>query len=410
MLDKNSLGFTILLSCLVALPPLSIDLGLPAFAPTAADLHTTEATVALTLSWFMLGFSAGPLLYGPMSDRFGRKPVMVAGLALYVVASVLCTVAPSIDVLLAARLVQGLAAASGTVLAIATIRDLFDGIAARKKISYVMAINAVMPLTAPTIGVHVLAIGGWRSGYGLMAAFGAGLLAAVLLGFSESIARRIPDALAPRQLVEGYREVLRHPVSPKAALLNAMCFGVLFSYISGSSILFMGLMGLSPATYGYVFAVPVTGAIAGTLLNGMLLGRGAPPRRLIRIGLALIAATAMLFLLLTLAPLDGRLAVVVGLLLVSAFGVGLVGPNASYAAMRDLPHRAGVASAVLTSAQMMVAALASAVVAALFGHLGASAMPAVMVGFAALAWALYLATPAPPPAGTAAPPASGPAA
>ncbi|MDC7786144.1 multidrug effflux MFS transporter [Rhodoplanes sp. TEM] len=397
MLDKSSLAFTVLLSSLVALPPLSIDLGLPAFAATAADLGTGEPAVALTLSWFMLGFAAGPLVYGPVSDRFGRKPVMLAGLSLYALTSVLCAAAPTIGVLLAARLFQGLAAAAGTVLVIAAIRDLFDGIAARKKISWVMAINAIMPLTAPTIGVYTLAFGGWRAGYALMAVFGAALLAAVTLGFRESIVQRNRDALAPRQLVAGYREVLTHPVSLKASLLNAACFGVLFAYISGSSIVFIGFMGLSAAAYGYVFAVPVTGAIGGTLLNGALLGRGVAPVTLVRAGLALMTGAATLLVVALAGPLAGRLVPIVALLFVSAFSVGLVGPNVSYAAMRDLPHRAGVASAVLTSAQMVVGALSSAIVAALFDTLGASAMAAVMVGFAAVAVGLHLATPAPPP-------------
>lgn len=408
MLDKNSLGFTVLLSSLVALPPLSIDLGLAAFAATAADLHTTEPTVALTLSWFMLGFAGGPLLYGPMSDRFGRRPVMIAGISLYVITSAFCTVAPTIEALLGARLLQGLAAASGTVPAIAAIRDLFDGNAARKKISYVMAINAVMPLTAPSIGVYVLAIGGWRSGYGLMAAFGAMLLVAILLGFRESIPHKNPAALAPRQLVQGYKEVLTHPVSLKAALANAMCFGVLFAYISGSPILFIGVMHLSATMYGYVFAVPVTGAITGTLLNGVVLGRGGKPTRVIRIGLALMTLAATLLLLVLLGPLDGRLTIIVVLLFTSSFGVGLVGPNVSYAAMRDMPHRAGVASAVLTSAQMVMGAVAAAIVAWLFHGLGASAMPTVMVGFVALAWVLHATTPAAPAPAKAASPTTSP--
>jgi DHA1 family bicyclomycin/chloramphenicol resistance-like MFS transporter len=396
MLKRNSLAFTVLLSGLVAIPPLSTDIGLPAYAATAAALQTTEATVALTLSFFMLGFAVGPLFYGPMSERFGRRPVLLAGLSLYLVASIVCTFAPSIGVLLGSRLFQGFGASAGTVLAIACIRDLFDGITALKKISYVMMINGLMPMIAPSIGVFVLAAGGWSAIYAVMTVGGLFLVLGVLFGFEESVPRKNPDALAIRQLISNYGEVLTHPISAKSALLNAACFGVLFAFISGSPILFINMMHVPSNIYGYAFAITVLGTIGGTLFNSFFAGKKGRPTRILRIGLALITLTTLAFLTISVSG-HNHLIPIVALLFASNFGIGLISPHASYAAVKFLPHLAGVASAVLASAQMVIGAISAALVALLFDVLGPSALPAVMFGFAMLACALYLTTPNTPP-------------
>ncbi|MDR3436358.1 multidrug effflux MFS transporter [Telmatospirillum sp.] len=392
MLKRESLAFTVLLSGLVAIPPLSTDIGLPAYAETADALATTQPVVALTLSFFMLGFGIGPLFYGPLSERFGRRPVLLAGLTFYFIASVFCTFTPSIGLLLGSRLVQGFAAAGGTVLAIASIRDLFDSAGGRKKIAYVMMINGLMPMVAPSIGVFVLATGGWRAVYAVMMAGGALLVLGVLFGFAESIPRKNPGALAVGQLIAGYKEVLTHRVSISSALLNASCFGVMFAFISGSPIFFIDLMGVTTKTYGYIFAIPVVGTVSGTLCNSLFGGRRNKPRRFICIGLSLMTvATACLLTLSLTAP--SLLVPMVVLLVATNFGIGLVSPNASYAAVQFMPHLAGVASAVLASTQMIVGAVSAALVVSLFTSLGPCALAAVMFGFALLAVCLFLSIP-----------------
>jgi DHA1 family bicyclomycin/chloramphenicol resistance-like MFS transporter len=397
MLNKNALSFTVLLSALVAIPPLSTDVGLPAYAATARALGTDQPTVALTLSLFMLGFAIGPLFYGPASERFGRKPVLLTGLGLYLLSSLVCTLSPSIWLLLACRLLQGFSAAAGTVLAIACIRDLFDGIAGRKKISYVMMINGLMPLTAPSIGVLILALGNWRTIYASMTLCGVLLFIAVWLGFAESIAQKNPQALAIGQLIQGYKRVLTHPVGMRASLLNASCFGVMFAFISGSPILFIKLMHLSSQTFGVLFALPVSGTIAGTLCNSLLSGRVRHMRSLLRAGvLMVLLASSGLLLLSLLAP--QQLVAMILLFILSNFGIGMVGPNASYTAVQFQPELAGVASAILASSQMIIGAVSSALIAALFGWLGASTIASVMLGFALLATLLYLTLPAAPAA------------
>jgi DHA1 family bicyclomycin/chloramphenicol resistance-like MFS transporter len=399
MLNKNALSFTVLLSALVAIPPLSTDVGLPAYAATARALGTSQPTVALTLSLFMLGFAIGPLFYGPASERFGRKPVLLTGLGLYLLTSLICTLSPSIWLLLGCRLLQGFAAAAGTVLVVACIRDLFDGITGRKKISYVMMINGLMPLTAPSIGVVILALGDWRAIYATMTLCGLLLFLGVWFGFAESIARKNPQALAFHQLIASYKKVLTHPVGIRASLLNATCFGVMFAFISGSPILFIKLMHLSSQTFGVLFALPVSGTIAGTLCNSLLSSRIKQPRHLLRAGVLLILlASSGLVLLALLAP--EQLALMIALFILSNFGIGMVGPNASYTAVQFQPELAGVASAILASSQMIVGAISSALVAALFSILGSATVASVMLGFALLATWLYLSLP-PAPAQTA---------
>jgi DHA1 family bicyclomycin/chloramphenicol resistance-like MFS transporter len=392
MLNRNSFVFTILLGGLVAIPPLSTDIGLPAYSATAAALRTTEPTVALTLSFFMLGFAVGPLFYGPISERFGRRPVLLAGLGLYLVTSVLCTVTPSIGLLLGSRLFQGFAAASGTVLVVACIRDLFDGATGRKRMSYVLMINGVMPLIAPSIGVFILAAGGWRSIYAFMTAGGVLLMLGVLFGFAESIPKKSPHALEIWHLLRGYKEVLMHPVSAKAALLNAFGFGVMFTYISCSPLLFISNMHVSQHVYGLIFSVTVIGTICGTLFGVFLNGRPAQPTLVIRLGLSLTALATFVLLVVSVGDFY-RLPVIVALLFASNFGFGLSGPTVSYAAVQYLPHLAGVASAVLASSQMIVASIAATLVASLFGVMGPSTMGVVMFGFALLACGLYAVTP-----------------
>jgi DHA1 family bicyclomycin/chloramphenicol resistance-like MFS transporter len=392
MLQRHSPLFSLLLGGLIALPPISIDLGLPAYSATAQALGVPEAAMTLTLSLFMAGFAAGPLVYGPVSERFGRRPVLLAGLALYLASSAACLLASSFAVLLVARLVQGAAASAGTVLAIAAIRDLFPGPAGQRKMSVVTAINGIAPLLAPSIGVALLAAGGWRLTYAVMTIGAATLLGGVGLGFGESIARRNPDALAPSQLWHGYRTVLTHRLSGRAALFNALNFGVLFTYIAGSPIVLIAHMGISQRGYGLVFAATVAAAVGGTTLGMALRRHGLSTSAMIRLGLVgeLIANAALLAL-----NLAGcfRLELMLPLMLVSNAGVGMIGPAASFAAMRDLPELAGFASAVLTSLQTLAAALAAALVSALFALAGPAGMACGMTFALLLALAIFAVTP-----------------
>ncbi len=390
MLKPNSVAFTVLLAGLAAMAPISTDIALPSYAATAAALGATQSAVAINLSLFMIGYALGPLVYGPLSERFGRRPVLIAGLLLYVLAGVLCSLTPSLTGLLAGRLLQGIAASSASVLALAIVRDLYEGAEARRKLSYVMLILGLMPMIAPTLGAVILVAFGWRSVYVAMAGAALILLAAVTFGVAESIRARNPYALAPRQLLASYREVLSSPTGFGFSVLGALCFGVMFSFIAGSSMLFMDVLGVSATTYGYLFAVPVLGMMMGTMLNSRLTGRGVNDGHVMAVGFALMLAAVALLLAVTLSG-SRSVPAVVALLLVNNFAIGLILTNASHRALQPMPHLAGIASAVLNSAQMAAGALSSALVALLIPILGGSAMSLSMAVFAVAASGLFVA-------------------
>ena len=392
MLKKDSFAFILLISGLIAMPPLSTDFALPAYGATAAALGTETPKIALTLSFFMLGFAVGPLFYGPASERFGRRPVLLAGLGLYTATAALCTLTPNLWLLLAGRLFQGFAAAAGTVIAVACIRDSFDGPEGRRMMSYAMIINGIMPLTAPSIGVAVLGLAGWRAIYGLMTAGGLILFFGVLAGLGETIRRRNPDALSPHGLFGGYRSVLIHPVSARASLVNAFGFGTMFAFISGSPIFLIDAMHLPGRVFGLIFACAITGSILGTFASTVLIRRKRPANNVMAAGLILMLAATGTLLALSLAG-SYVLLPMVGLFFLSNFGMGMVGPNASYAAVQYLPELAGPASAVLASTQMVIGAISSSLMAGLFAVVGPAAMPAAMAGFAVLAAAVYFTRP-----------------
>jgi DHA1 family bicyclomycin/chloramphenicol resistance-like MFS transporter len=181
-----STAFTLLLGFLVALPSFGVDMSLPAVTATGAALGVAPARAGLTMSLFMVGFAVAPLFYGPASDRYGRKPIVVFACMLFIIAGVGCALAPSLPSLLMWRVVQGAGAGASMTIALAIVRDLFEGQAARSKLSYVANAMMVVPMIAPTAGAALLAVGGWRIIHAVLAGVGLLLLLAILLGFTES--------------------------------------------------------------------------------------------------------------------------------------------------------------------------------------------------------------------------------
>ena len=375
----GSFGFTILLGALAALPPLSIDMGLPAFPALERGLGTSAAGAGLTLSAFQAGFAAAQLVFGPLADRIGRRPVLLGGLALYALAGLLCAAAPSIGALLALRLVQGACAASGPVMALAIVRDLFTGAAARTRLSYVAVVLSVAPIIAPAIGSVTLLLAGWRGSYGFLGVTGALLTLAAVLGVRETRVVR-----APPRVLAGFARMLRHRSAIAFALTNALSFGAMFAYISGSPLVLMGAFGLSAPVFALLFALTSAGILVGAWVNGRLASRAVAPR--LPLLLALLAALLWTSGLLLLFALGVRsLGAIVPLLVAFSFTRGIIAPTATHGAMEPMGEIAGLASSVVGFSQMAMAALSSGLVAVLFPLLGPVAMPLTMTGFAATA-------------------------
>ena len=385
-----SLGFTVLLGALSALPPLSIDMGLPALALIGTSLNAAPAVTGLTLSLFMAGFAIAQLAFGPLSDRYGRRPVLLVGCGLFTIASFVCAVAPSIEMLVFWRFVEGCGAGAGTVLALAIVRDLFEGSAARAKLSYVNLVVTVAPMVAPTIGGGVLAIAHWRAIYGLLAIGGVALTSVVALGLGETLLNPDPQALAPNQLMRNYARVLSNRLCFGYALINGLSFGCMFAYVAGSPLVMTQVLGVSTTVYALLFASTAFGIMAGSFVNGSLSTHGVPPSRLLTTGLIFASLSAVTLLSLSITN-HAQVMTLMPFLVLNTFCLGLIVPNATHGSLQPMPEIAGIAAAVVGFVQMMLGGtLASAIVAFLYDGRTATAMTGVMTLFAIASLAVYI--------------------
>jgi DHA1 family bicyclomycin/chloramphenicol resistance-like MFS transporter len=382
------MAFTVLLGFLVALPSFGIDMGLPALTATGAALGVAPAQAGLMMSLFMLGFAVAPLFYGPASDRYGRKPVVVFACTLFIIAGIGCAFARSLSTLLIWRVVQGAGAGASMTIALAIIRDLFEGQAARTRLSYVAIATMIVPMIAPTAGAALLALGGWRVIHAVLAGVGLVLLAMVI-GFAESARIDPANRLVPSVIARNYLRVLTHPLCLGYILVNAAAFGALFAYVSGSSLFLINVVGLRPDQYGLVFAATSLGIMAGALLNGRLSALGVAPGYPLTIGLVLAVVAAMLLLTMTLADWM-PLAIVISLLILATFAFGLIAPNAMQGAMQPLPQIAGAAGAATGCIQMATGAVVSGLVATLYDEHSALSMTALMAMCSLVALISYL--------------------
>jgi MFS transporter, DHA1 family, multidrug resistance protein len=389
-IQPTSFAFTLLLGFLAAVPYSGIDINLPALAATGATLGVSPSEVSLTMSAFMISLAVAPLIYGPVSDRFGRKPVVVFGVALFVVASLACAVAQSLPALLICRFVQGVGAAS-TAMTFAIIRDLFSEATARVKIANVVVAINVVTVIAPTAGAALLTIGGWRAIYAIQAGIGVLLLLAVLSAFAESAKIDLANRLAPTVVIRSYLRVLTHPY----ILIGAASGAVVFAYVTGSSLFFIGVVGLGPDQYGLIFSACSAAVMSGALLDSRLGRRGISTALVLTIGLTLSAAASATLLAMTVAGW-AQPAVVAAPLMMVALAFGMTMPNIMNATMQPLPDIAGAVGAAAASIQMTAGAASSVLVAVLFDGQSALSMATVMATSSLLALIAYclLARPA----------------
>jgi len=385
--QPKSLAFTLLLGLLAAVPYSGIDINLPALSATAATLGASASGVGLTMSAFVLSLAVMPLIWGPASDRFGRRPIVLLGILLFVAASLGCALAPTLPALLAFRVLQGIgAAATATTLAI--IRDLFDDDAARTKIGNIMVAVNVTTMIAPTAGAALLALGNWRSIYAVQAGIGLVLLMAVFFGFAESA--RIGAAVgATPTAASSYRRVLTHPISAGYILVGAAAGATVFAYVSGAPLFFIGVAGLSPQQYGLIFSACSAAVMCGAILDGRLGRRGITSAGVLTIGLKLMAFGSLALLATTITGWSTP-ALVAALLIVVALAFGLGIPNLMNATMAPLPDIAGAVSATATSIQLTAGAASSGLVSVLFDGRSALSMSAIMTLCSLLGLGAYL--------------------
>ena len=384
----NSVGFTIILGVLAAMLPLSIDMGLPAFPAIGISLNASPAAVGLTLSLFMAGYATSQLVFGPFSDRYGRKPILLIGCGLFAFASVACAIAPSINALVAWRYLQGAGAGVGMTLMLAMVHDLFEGATAGTQLSYINLVINIAPIIAPTIGGGVLAIANWRAIYVVLAVVGLILMLAIAIGFDESIKRLDVNALKPHRLIGNYLRVLSNRVCIGYALVNALSFGCMFAYVAGSSLVMLNVLGISTTTYGLIFASTAISILAGSFLSGVWNSRGVPSAQLLGFGLV-IAATSAIALVLVSVTGAAELLTLLPLLIINTFCYGIIAPNAIHAALDSVEDIAGSAAAAIGFLDMLGGALASFMVGFFFDGHTVNVMSEVMALFAIASLATY---------------------
>jgi DHA1 family bicyclomycin/chloramphenicol resistance-like MFS transporter len=329
-------------------------MGLPAIPSLAVALHTDTAAAGLTLSFYVAGYAFAQLLFGPLSDRFGRRWVLIGGCGFFTLAAIASAAAGSIGTVIFWRFLQGSGGGSATALAMAIVRDLFEAAAARARLAYVMMVVTVSPIVAPTLGGLLLPLGGWRAIYCAMAVAGGLVTLAVLLGMAES--NRAPDrsAMRPARLLANYTRALGSRTCFGHALVGGLSMGCLFSYIAGSPLILLGVYRVSTHLYGLLFALTAAGIMAGAWVAGRFSAR-VRPEALVAGGLG-AAVVATLLLVVATAFATPPLGLLVPLLIAATFSVGLMTANVTHAAIEGLPQIAGVATAVVGCVRMIGAA------------------------------------------------------
>lgn len=352
----DSLAVVCLLTAVVALGPVSTDLYLPSLPAIGRSLEATTGEVQLTLSVFMAGFAISQLAYGPLADRFGRRPVLLGGLAIYFVATLACFLAPSIEWLIAARFVQAVGACAGPVLGRAVVRDVFGRDRSAQVLSYLAMAMALAPAVAPIIGGYLEVLFGWRSN------FAALLLLCVLLALTvvwilpETNRHKDPNATRPARLLANYRSLSRDNIYRGYVVTLSLAFSGLFAFISGSAFVLIDIVGLAPDQFGLSFAVIVVGYMVGTFASARLTRRLGHDR-MIAIGLAAALAGALPMAAFAFMGVTAAVTIIAPMTVVMG-GVGMVLPNGMAGAVGPFPQMAGSASALLGFVQMGLAALA----------------------------------------------------
>jgi len=382
--------FALFLGALAALPPISIDMALPALVPIAHALRVTPGMAQLTLSFFMAGFALSPIAYGPLSDRYGRRPMLILGLALFTLGGLACAVAGTLNLLLLARFVQGAGAGSGMTLAMAMVRDLFTGKKAQGRLAVITVVTNVAPMIAPALGAALLSSMGWRAIYIATGLCGILLLLAILCSLQETAPHQPPQHEPLITVVaRGYRRVLGHRRAMAYIVLNALGFSWMFAYITGSPLTFIDTFHTSAALFAVLFACTGSGIVAGATLNGKLAQWGVGIKWLLLGGVITAACCTSALVILT---LTGSMSLwsFMPLLTLTTASFGMVAPSAAHGALEPLGEVAGVGGGLLASIQMLFAAGTSSVVAMLFPRIGVLAMTGCMCTLSVLALALAI--------------------
>ncbi|MFE5617576.1 Bcr/CflA family multidrug efflux MFS transporter [Streptomyces sp. NPDC056470] len=387
---RASLLVTLVLGGLTALPPLSMDMYLPALPEVTEMLRSPAATVQLTLTACLAGMALGQLVVGPMSDRWGRRRPLLIGMLVYVAATAVCAFAPTVELLIGFRLLQGLAGAAGIVIARAVVRDLYDGVAMARFFSTLMLISGAAPIIAPLIGGQILRITDWRGVFHVLALIGVLLTLVVWKWLEETLPPERRHEGGVGEALRTMRGLLADRVFTGYMLAGGLAFAALFAYISASPFVVQEIYGASPQTFSLLFGLNSVGLVAVGQINGKLLVGRVSLDKALGWGLFVILLASVALLVMT-SGVFGKpgLAPVAAGLFVLMSAMGLAMPNTNAQALMRTPHAAGSASALLGTSSFLIGAVASPLV-GIAGEATAVPMAVVQLVCAAGALACFL--------------------
>jgi MFS transporter, DHA1 family, multidrug resistance protein len=357
---RTALLVTLVLGGLTALPALSMDMYLPALPQVSRSLHSPSGTVQFTLTACLAGMALGQLVVGPLSDRWGRRRPLLAGMAIYVLATAACVFAPSAALLIAVRLVQGLAGSAGIVISRAVARDLYDGVTMARFYSTLLLISGVAPIVAPTLGGQILRLTDWRGIFAVLTVIGTLLTVIVWLRLHETLppARRHAGRLSGT--FGSMRTLLADRVFTGYVIAGSFSFGALFTYVNASAFVIQDIYGASPQTFSLLFGLNSVGIVGIGQLNGKVLVGRVNMDRVLAVGLTLVLGASVALVLLS-TGVFGRAAlwqIATGLFVLMA-AMGLVLPTTNTQALLRTKKHAGSASALIGTSSFLAGAVIS---------------------------------------------------
>ncbi len=376
----------VFLALLAGFGALSVDGFLPLLPSLAATYGLSAGQAQMALGGFMLGMAVGQLVYGPLSDRFGRRRPLLFGITLYTLASLMAALADDFTALVGWRLVQGLGGASALVIVRAIIRDLYARDAAARQLSHLTGLMGVMPIAAPLVAAQFLVHGGWRTVPMAMAAFGLIMALVALWRLPETCPaeRRSPEPLW--RIARLYLDVVRHPVCMGYVATNIVLTTAVMVFVCASPFVMIEGHGVPAELFGLIIMVEVGGMMTGAALNGRLVLRFGSEALIRRVGPVLAAASLVLVLV---SAFDvGGLAGFLAALFAFKVALGLISINAIAGALSALPERAGTVSALIGAGQSAAGALAGRYATAVIGT-DTATMAILMAAFALAAIAIH---------------------
>jgi MFS transporter, DHA1 family, multidrug resistance protein len=370
MLRPGSLALTLLLGMLAGLGPLSVDMYLASLPDMGRLLEAPMSQVQLTISFYLFGFATAQVVYGPLSDRHGRKPVLLTALAIYLMATLACALATSIEALIAARFVQAVGASGAIVLARTVVRDMYDGVQVARELSRLASIMALAPLVAPLFGGILQTAFGWRSNFIALVLFGVLATAMVALLLPETLRQRAPEPVSPMSIVRSYRRFLGDRRFVVYLGIAICCMSGLFAWISTAAFVLQDMYGLTALVFGFSFAIGSSGYLVGTIIAARVVTRWGSGKTMGFGALGMAAGGIASLLVVALGRHEALgMVIAVGIYMI---GMGLVWPQAQAGALLPFPDRAGAASSLLG----FLTQTNSAIVGAVLGHiLGTTAWP-----------------------------------